>query len=357
VDQAFGSAFTVGIEEELLLVDPETRRLAAIAAEILSRMEMPEATASHEAYAAQIELRSPPCRAAADARAALASARAAARGAGATLLGAGLHPAAEPGETAIVDAERYRRVADAMRGLFGRTPECALHVHVGMPDTDAAIRAYNGLRAQLPLLQALTASSPWWFGRDSGLASARYSLVRSYPGRGVPPAFRDFEDYATHVERECAAADVGDYTLLWWDVRPHPRLGTVEVREMDAQSSVEDCAGVAALIQGLAAAEAESAADELPSTQAIGWSCFRAARDGLEATILQDGSLTPAREVARAAVERARPFAADLGSEAALDRVERLVAEGGGAGRQRAAHARGGMDGLLDHLVRETAAA
>jgi glutamate---cysteine ligase / carboxylate-amine ligase len=324
---------------------------------MLAAMDTDAALASHEAFAAQIELRSAPSRTAGEARAALAAGRASARTAGATLLGAGVHPTASAGEAEIVDEDRYRRVAESMRGLFGRTPESALHVHVGMPDAEAAIRAFNGLREHLPLLQGLTASSPWWFGRDSGLASARYSLVRAYPGRGVPPAFADFDAYAEHVERATHAADVGDYTLLWWDVRPHPRLGTIEVREMDAQASLDTVAAVAALVQALALVEADGPPDyETQSSEAIAWSCFRAARDGLDATILNDGALTPLREVARSTIRRVLPAAAATGSDGALEGIERLLVEGGGADRQRAAHARGGVDGLLAHLVEETAA-
>src|SRR5205807_7134132 len=134
VDAAFGTQFSVGIEEELLLVDPGTRELEPIAADVLARMDLGPDAASHEAYAAQIELRSPPSETAAGARDALSTARAAARGAGATLLGAGLHPTAPEGRAEIVDEERYRRVARSMRGLFGRTPESALPGHGGMPD-------------------------------------------------------------------------------------------------------------------------------------------------------------------------------------------------------------------------------
>ena len=355
-DAAFGTGFTVGVEEELLLVDPSTRELSPVAAEVLARLDLGRDAASHEAYAAQIELRSPPSATAADAREALNAARAAAGGAGATLLGAGLHPTAPEGRAAIVDEERYRRVARSMRGLFGRTPESALHVHVGMPDAAAAIGCFNALREKLPLLQGLTASSPWWFGRDSGLASARYALVRAYPGRGVPPAFADWEEYATHAERAAAAADVADYTFLWWDIRPHPRLGTVEVREMDAQASLDTVAAVAALIQAIAAeaAERRGPADPL-SSEAVSWSCFRSARDGLDATVLADGELRPLREVARSTVERVLPAARALGSDRELEAVERILVDGSGADRQRAAAARGGTAALLDHLVQETA--
>jgi carboxylate-amine ligase len=355
MDHAFGSDFTVGIEEELLLVDPRTRLLAPLAAAVLAAMGAPEGTAGHEAYAAQLELRSPPCRDAAEAGEALRAARAAARAAGATLMGVGLHPADDDGDSELVDAERYRRVADMMRGLFARTPEAALHVHVGVPDPETAIRVFNGLRQHLPLLQGLSANSPWWFGRDSGLASARYALVRTYPGRGVPAAFPDFDAYQAATERTLAAGGIDEYTLLWWDVRPHPRLGTVELREMDVQSSVEDAAALAALVQALALEAADSPpADPSVPSEAIAMSAFCAARDGVDATILDRGRIAPLREVVPETLERVRPRLGELRSDAPLEGIERIVATGGGAARQRAAHGRGGMDELLEHLTRET---
>ena len=124
-----------------------------------------------------------------------------------------------------------------------RTPDCALHVHVGMPDPETAIRVCNGLREYLPLLEALAANSPFWHGRDSGFASARRILRRGFPRVDIPSAFRDFAEYEEVVQAAMAAAEIDDYTFLWWEVRPHPRFGTVEVRAMDSQSSLASVGG------------------------------------------------------------------------------------------------------------------
>jgi glutamate---cysteine ligase / carboxylate-amine ligase len=350
---AFGSEFTVGVEDELLLVDPDTRALHHGAEELMPRLDLPEGMAAHEAYACEIELRSPPCATSGEAMAALARGRAAALDAGATLMAAGLHPAANFGDVQLVDAERYHAVERSVRGLIRRTPECALHVHVGLPDRESAIEAFNGLRAHLPLFAGLAAGSPYWFGQDSGLASARSAITRAYPGRGAPPAFRDYEEYERAVGATAAAGGPENYTLLWWDIRPHPLLGTVEVREMDVQSRLEDTAALAALVQGLARDAVERPRPSLP-TEAIGWSSFRATRDGLDAEVLMDGSLRPMPEVARSAVDAARPHARELGSEDALDGIERILREGGAARRQRAVAAREGVDGLVAELVAET---
>jgi len=354
-DFAFTSDYTVGIEEELLLVDRETRRLAPVAGAVLGAMEVDSSAAGHEAYAAQLELRSPPAASVGEATAALASLRAKASAAGAVLLGCGLHPAGGMGEADLVPASRYERVADEMRGLLRRTPESALHVHVGLPDERAAIAAFNGLRRHLPLLQALSASSPWWFGIDSGLASARFSLARAYPGRGVPRSLRDLDELEELTAATLAAAGMPESTFLWSDVRLHPRYGTVEVREMDAQSSLDDVAALTALVRAVALEGREAPPRAEEPSEALEWSSFRAARDGTAATLLDGGSQRPLAEIARDTVERLLPFARELGDADALAGVERILEKGGGAGRQRAAFARGGMDEVLRFLVADTA--
>ena len=327
---AFGAGrdFALGLEDELLLVDPATHALSHTAVEVLERLDVPAdaGTAKPDTYAAMVELTAPVSATAAEATAAIGALRARVRAAGATVLGAGIHPAGAHGDVVHFPAERYRVLEEQLRGLLRRTPTAAVHVHVGMPDADTAIRAFNGLRGHLPVLGALAANSPFWFGTDSGLASARAPLFRGYRGADVPRAFRDYDDYAETMGQAVAAGGLEDYTFVWWDVRPHPRLGTVEVRAMDGQSSLRAEAGLAAH------------------------------RDGLDARLPLDGTLRPAREVVRATLDRARPHAREIGAEAELEEVERILAEGNGADRQRAAHARGGMPEVLRTLVAEAAA-
>ena len=360
MEHAFGRgpSFLVGVEEELLLVDAQRHKLAADAERLLPAIEAPEGLVAHEAYAAEIELRSPPSRDAAEAAAALGGLRDAARRAGATLMGCGVHPAGEYGDAPLVDVERYRRCERDMRGLMRRTPECALHVHVGMPDPETAIRAYNGLRRHLPLLAGLAASSPFWFGLDSGLASARSALVRAYPGRGVPRAFRDYADYEEAVATALAAGGLNDPSLLWWDLRPHARHGTVELRELDVQASLEDTAALAALVHGVALHEAGGGDGPAPATDVIGWSSFRAARDGVGAQIVHGDRLAPLAEVARELVPVAGARLRELGVDTApLDGIERILRDGGGHSWQRGRHTADGMAGLLAGLVERTARA
>ena len=348
--------FRVGLEEELLLVEPDTHELAHVGEEVIRRMAVPESSAGPEAYSAEVELRSAPHESAGQAALELRALRARAREVGGVLLGMGVHPTARFGDVRLTTGERYRLLEENMRGLVRRTPECAFHVHVGMPDADSAIRAHNGLREHMPLFQGLTANSPFWFGQDSGLQSARYALTRPFPPRGVPRPLRDMAEWEEVTHAAVAAGGYVDYTSLTWDMRPHPRLGTVEVREMDVQSRVEDAAALGALIQGLAAAAVEGKVPQGTPSEALNEASFRAARDGLGARVPRDGALVPLREAARAALDEARRPARELGSDGALEGMERILREGCAAKRRREAHSRGGMAALLAEAVSETAA-
>ena len=174
------------------------------------------------------------------------------------------------------------------------------------PTSGAAVAAFNALRVHLPLLQGLSASSPWWFGVDSGLASARFALARAYPGPRRAARRCATSPSSTRVtEATLAAAGMPESTFLWWDVRLHPRYGTVEVREMDAQASLDDVAALAALVRALALAAAERrTAPPTCRARRSSWSSFRAARDGTAATILDGGALRPLAAVARETVTR-----------------------------------------------------
>jgi carboxylate-amine ligase len=285
---------------------------------------------------------------------ALAALRSEAHELGASLMGVGLHPAARFGETVHSESKRYERIVRELRGVILRTPHCGMHVHVGMPDGESAIAACNGLRKWAPILLALSANSPFWHGRDSGLASARTVMTHSLPRSGLPRRFDDYEDYATTVRAIAEASQLHDYTWIWWDIRPHPRLGTVEFRGLDAQTELRGVTGLAALVHGLALHELDLRATDDPPPEALAESIFRALRDGTRATLWFDGRMQPLSEIAAIARARARPHLDDPGS---LEEVDRLLREGNGASRQRAVHAHGGMGHLLRWLSETTRAA
>jgi carboxylate-amine ligase len=356
VEHHFGEAadFALGIEEELLLVDAETFRPANVASEIIASLQPERSELMNDVYEALIESVTPVVRSAPEGVEVLTAQRERLHQAGATFIGGGLHPDTAFGEVVHVETARYQAIRDTMRGLVSRTPTAALHVHVGMPDPETAIAVCNRLRAHLPLLQALSASSPYWHGLDSGFASARHMTFRAFPRSTIPATFASWEHYTEVIRWAEAAGDLPDYTFLWWDLRPSPRLGTVEVRAMDAQSRLESVTGLAALVHALAVACADGAEELAPPPEAIMESSFRAARDGVDATVWWRGELRPIRRVCADALELARPYARDLDGEDALEEIERILREGGGADRMREAHAAGGMDGLLARLVAET---
>lgn len=345
--------FTLGLEEELLLVDRETLQLAHVADQIVPRSALPRDRLDHEAFLAEVEVRSTPAGSVADAIAQLAEGRAEAIRAGhptATILAVGLHPDARLFDVELVKSERYERVENQMQGLIKRTPECALHVHVGMPDTDAAVAAMNGIRERLPLLHGLGANSPYWFGSDSGMASSRAAVIRAYPGRGIPPVLRSWDQYLACLDAVRAGGGPTDHTMVWWDARPQPRLGTVELREVDAQTDLESAAAIAALARAIMRRAVEDPVSDPAPEQALHWSTFGAARDGLDARIWFEGSPRPLREVAEDVLDR-------IGDDAdpEIDGIRRIVREGGGADRQRAVFQTAGMPGLLRNLADATA--
>jgi carboxylate-amine ligase len=356
-EHRFGASpsLTIGVEEELLLVDGE-RRLVAAAERVIAGLDPAARRAvSTEIFAAQIELKTGICGDAGAAATELSDLRTAVRATGVGLLGAGIHPD-DGGESQLIQKPRYDVVKEDLASLLS-TPPSGLHVHVGMPDPETAVRVANAMRRRLPMLASLAANSPFRDGADSGLASARAAEVRAYPRFEMPREFRDYEEFLTVADQLIAAAGVDDYTYLWWDVRPHPKLGTVEVRGMDVQSTAAGNAAFGALIQALAAREVERPTVSDLQREALEESYYQATRYGLEARLMVDGGeALPAPEVATLALAEARPYAEDLGGAGSLAEIERILVDGNGADRQRHAFERGGIPAVLDYLADATAA-
>jgi carboxylate-amine ligase len=257
---------------------------------------------------------------------------------GTRVASAGTHPSAVWQDTLVSSGERYDFVYGSMRELARREPTFALHVHVGLASPHDAVRLVNRMRAHLPLLLALSVNSPFWQGRDTGLASARTPLFQAFPRVGIPRRFRDYADYVDTVDLLMRCQSLPDPTFLWWDVRPQPRFGTVEVRIMDAQTTVAETASLAALVQCIAKLEVERGyvsprALEVP--EALDENRFLAARDGMGANLIdvESEQRVPARDVALRLVEACAPHARALGCESELDRVAQM-AEHTGAERQ-----------------------
>jgi len=226
-----------------------------------------------------------------------------------------------------------------------------------MPDAETAIRAFNGLRRHLPVVEALAANSPFRHDRDTGFASARELALRAWARSGAPREMASYDDFVAFAARLTRAAGVPDYTFHWWKLRPHPKLGTVEVRAPDVQSSLEHASAVVALVHALAHHEALTEPRPGPAPEILEEASYRAGRGGLAAELPGvDGTPRPAAEVLEETLELARPSARELGCLADLEGVTRLAEAGGGAGLQRADHERGGMEAVLAGLLERTAA-
>src|SRR3954451_3367890 len=336
-----GSMFTLGVEEELHIVAPDSLAHERATDARLERGDWCAGRVAGEVCDGVIELITPVSTRAGEAVGTLRELRAEAVGRGAGLLGAGLHPSARFGDVRHRGGARYGLIADSMRGVMRQTPHCGVHVHVGMPDAETAIRTCNGMRKWIPLLQALSANSPFWYGQDSGLASARSVICNSFPRSGIPRAFVDYEDFEDTVRDLELVGDCPDYSLIWWDLRPHTRLGTLEIRVLDAQSSPDDLAALVALAHCLAVHEADAPPAPDIAPEALRAISFAANRDGLDAGLPFDGALLPVRNAAVLALALVVHYAVEVGCWDELMLVQRLLERGNGAVRQRPRRRRG----------------
>ncbi|HEY5189600.1 MAG TPA: YbdK family carboxylate-amine ligase [Solirubrobacteraceae bacterium] len=340
-------AYSVGLEEEIMLLAPSedwslAQRLDEIEPELSDELI---AQVSGETQDAVLELTTRPhasALAAADEAShlrALLTADLAPLGLQAA--SAGTHPCAVWSDTRIASGERHQSVYGAMRELARREPTFGLHVHVGVTDPESAIVLHNRLRSHLPLLLAMSANSPFWQGRDSGLASVRTPIFQAFPRVGPPRAFENYTEYVETVDRLLRCDAIPDPTYLWWDVRPQPKFGTVEVRIMDAQSEPWATRALAALVQMIARLEVEEGyhdREEAGNPEVMVENRFLAVRDSMDADFIEPVSET--RVPARIALERllaaAAPHAQALGCEAAVEDIWRLADEPGATRQRRA---------------------
>ena len=333
---AAGPSWTVGVEEEVMLLDPADWSLASRADAVMTRLRGELAShTSTETHGSALELRTDPHAKVSAGMAQLQALRGelsrelAALNLQAAV--AGMHPFTSWQDTRISEGDRYRFLYGSMRELARREPTFALHVHVAVPEPENALLAVNRLRSHLPLMLALAANSPFWQGRDTGLASARTPLFQAFPRVGIPRAFRDYEDYVSTIDLLLRCEAFPEPTFLWWDVRLQPRFGTIEVRVMDAQTTVSDSAALTALVQCLVRLEATegSGADpmvDLP--EVLDENRFLAARDGVEASLIdaRAGRRYPVAEVLDSVLEKCLAHAEDLGCVEELESTRNLAA-------------------------------
>jgi carboxylate-amine ligase len=350
LDHKFGTGdpYTLGVEEEYQLLDGETFDLVQhfdTMLEAVTGHEL-EARINAELMQSVLEISTPVCRNAGDVMRWLTTLRDYVTGiaheSGTRVGSSGTHPFSLFERQRITAKDRYKALIDQLQYVARRELIFGMHVHVAVDDPEKAIKVVNGLLPHLAPLLALSASSPFWRGEPTGLASSRQMVFSAFPRSGPPPRFRDYADYAEVVGQLERSGCIADYTHIWWDIRLHPRLGTIEIRICDAVTRVEDAVAIAAYCQALVKqlCENHEAGQEIPSYHRILTSenKWLAARYGLEAPVMDLASgrrnRVPVSRIIRRTVGELRPHARELGSERELEGILEIIARGNSANRQ-----------------------
>jgi glutamate---cysteine ligase / carboxylate-amine ligase len=343
VEHAFtGPPFTIGIEEELMILDAQTLELVNAIETMLEPATVGEI--KPELMESVLEISTDPCENTAQAGEQLRALRnqvtrvAAAKGL--AIGSAGTHPFAMWEDQRIVARPRYRDLISALRFVARQELIFGMHVHVAVDDPDKAIHVANGMCVHMPVLLGLSANSPFWRADTTGLASTRTPIFRAFPRVGIPPHYQDWKDYERRIEFMIGSGVIEDYTYLWHDVRPHPTFGTVEIRVMDSQTRIEHTLALAALVQGLVRELSVHFDEGTPLSpypfEMLDENKWLAARHGLEGEIvdLPSAERVPTRALARRLIDRMREHCQDLGSANELEAVDDLLQRGNGASRQ-----------------------
>jgi carboxylate-amine ligase len=338
-----GPPYTIGIEEELMIVDEQTLDLVNAIESMLE--PAPAGEVKPELMESVLEIATEPCpdtvRAGEQLRALRNQVIETAQSKGMAIGAAGTHPFARWEDQRIVARSRYRDLVSDLRFVARQELIFGVHVHVGVDDPDKAIHVANGMRVHVPVLLGLSANSPFWRADATGLASTRTPIFRAFPRVGIPPTYKDWADYERRIEFMVRTRVIEDYTYLWHDVRPHPNFGTVEIRVMDSQTRVEHTVGLAALVHGLVKELSEhyDSGGKLSRYpfEMLDENKWLAARHGLDGELvdLPKDERVPTRALARRVIDRVREHCQELGSAAELEAVEDLLERGNGAARQQ----------------------
>jgi carboxylate-amine ligase len=361
-----GTPFTLGIEEELMICDAESLELSQSIEVILGDLpdDLP-GEVKPELMQSVLEVATRPCADVAEAGDQLRQLRrtvreVAARN-GLAIGAAGTHPAALYEDQLIVDRPRYRELAAELSWIAEQELIFGTHVHVGIDDAEKAIYVADGMRGYLPLLLGMSSNSPLWRGKTTGMMSSRTPVFRAFPRVGIPPYYGTWDIYSHRVEQMMRGGAIPDYTYLWWDVRPHPNLGTVELRVFDQQTRVEHTIGFAALGQALAHRLAADYDEGVPSIEhpheLIDDNKVRAAVVGIEGKLIDfdHGLEVPGDKMARGVIDDLSEHARELGCEAELAALADLAENGTGARRQlNWLSDHGDIAGLMGEIVAAT---
>lgn len=350
LDHNFGAGdpFTLGVEEEYMLLDGESFDLVQHIDTVLSAAQNGELTdrIAPELMQSVVEISTPVCKSVADVDTELRKLRGLVAGIagerGMRVGSAGTHPFSLFERQRITARDRYRNLVDQLQYVARRELIFGLHIHVAVDDPEKAIKVTSALLLHLPDFLALSANSPFWRGEATGLASSRQMVFAAFPRSGPPPRFRDYADYAEVVGQLEKTGCIADYTHIWWDVRLHPRFGTIEVRVMDAVTRLEETVALTAYVQALVKHYAErfESGAELPSFHRIliSENKWLGARYGLEAPVMDLATgrrnRVPIAQLIRRTLRDVEPHARELGAERELEGVKDILAKGNGADRQ-----------------------
>jgi carboxylate-amine ligase len=344
VDHRFtGPDYTIGIEEELMILDAEDCGLTSAMEQLLGDSHSGEV--KPELHESVLEIATKPCAGIAEAEGQLRALRnevrdrAAAKGL--MIASAGAHPFSRWEDQRISGRDRYRDLVSDLRWVARQELIFGLHVHVGVDDPETAIHVANGMRLHVPILLALSANSPFFRGEVTGLASSRTPVFRQFPRIGIPPRYEDWADFERRIGFMVESGAIKDHTWLWYDVRIHPTFGTVEIRAADAQTHVEHTLALAALTQAMVRELAEHHRSggrlrDFPH-EMLEENKWLAARHGIDGDLvdLPSTDRVPARALAERLLDRLREHAQDLGGADALDGLRDILDNGNGAVRQR----------------------
>jgi carboxylate-amine ligase len=350
LDHNFGAGdqYTLGVEEEYMLLDNESFDLVQHVDTVLSAAQNGELTdrIGPELMQSVVEISTPVCTGVAEVDAELRKLRGLVSGIagerGMRVGSAGTHPFSLFERQRITARDRYRNLVDQLQYVARRELIFGLHIHVAVDDPEKAIKVTSALLLHLPDFLALSANSPFWRGEATGLASSRQMVFAAFPRSGPPPRFRDYADYAEVVGQLEKTGCIADYTHIWWDIRLHPRFGTIEVRVMDAVTRVEETVALTAYVQALVKHYAErfDSGAELPSFHRIliSENKWLGARYGLEAPVMDLATgrrnRVPVAQLIRRTLRDIEPHARELGAERELEGIKDILAKGNGADRQ-----------------------
>ncbi len=350
LDHKFGQSdpYTLGVEEEYMLLDGGSFDLVQHIDTVLAAIQGHELEpqVNTELMQSVLEIATPVCRTASEVMTELTRLRSyvcgVARDQGLRVGAAGTHPFSLFERQRITARDRYRALVDQLQYVARRELIFGMHIHVAVDDPDKAIKVVSGLLPQLAALLALSASSPFWRGEPTGLASSRQMIFSAFPRSGPPPRFRDYADYAEVVGQLERTGCIADYTHIWWDIRPHPRFGTIEIRICDAVTRIEDAVALAAYCQALVKhlCERYESGQEIPSYHRILTSenKWLAARYGLEAPVMDLATgrrnRIPVAQLVRRTVREIEGHARELGSERELEGIGAILDRGNSSERQ-----------------------